>query len=130
MWFGWCDTPPYTPVVHQIAEVAPATPQPVSAPGDSGMGNQTSDVERWRGLVSQYFTDVDHALCVIKYESGGNPTAVNATSGAAGLFQIMPFWWDAYGGNRFDPETNIALASVIQSQQGWGAWNVVNDGKC
>lgn len=87
------------------------------------MGNQTSDVEQWRGLVSQYFTNVDYALCIIKWESGGNPNAVNSSSGAAGLFQIMPFWWDAYGGNRFNPETNVALAAKIYADYGWGAWN-------
>ena len=89
-----------------------------------------SDVEQWRGLVSAYFSDVEKALCVIKYESGGNPNAKNPSSGAAGLFQIMPFWWDAYGGDRYDPETNVALAAVILGQQGWGAWSVVNRGLC
>lgn len=49
------------------------------------------DVERWRLLV--YLAcdwPVDEALQVIAWESGGNPRAVNARSGAAGLWQILP----------------------------------------
>lgn len=92
------------------------------------MGDQGSDVEQWRSLVAAHFTNVDYALCIIKYESGGNPNAVNPSSGAAGLFQIMPFWWDTYGGDRFDPATNVALAAVIHADYGWGAWNAAS--KC
>lgn len=32
------------------------------------------------------------AECVERRESGGSPTAVNRSSGAAGLFQLMPAW--------------------------------------
>ena len=32
------------------------------------------------------------AECVEQRESGGSPTAVNKSSGAAGLFQLMPAW--------------------------------------
>lgn len=32
------------------------------------------------------------AECVEQRESGGSPTAVNGSSGAAGLFQLMPAW--------------------------------------
>jgi len=32
------------------------------------------------------------ADCVEQRESGGSPTAVNKSSGAAGLFQLMPAW--------------------------------------
>lgn len=95
------------------------------------MGNGTFDVEQWRTLVADVWgSDTDRALCIIEHESGGNPNAVNPSSGAAGLFQVMPFWWDYYGGDRFDPQTNINVAHLIYLQQGWGAWNVYNDGKC
>lgn len=98
---------------------------PSSAPSSPsrfrGMG---SDVERWRGLVAAYFPgEVDLALCIMAGESGGNPNAQNP-SGAAGLFQIMPFWWNKYGGDRFDPESNVAMARLIRDAQGWSAWNV------
>lgn len=35
--------------------------------------------------------------CVIARESGGNPAAVNPTSGAGGLFQFLPSTWAALG---------------------------------
>lgn len=35
--------------------------------------------------------------CVIRAESGGNPSAVNPTSGAGGLYQFLPSTWAALG---------------------------------
>jgi hypothetical protein len=35
--------------------------------------------------------------CVIQNESGGNPTAVNPSSGAGGLFQFLPSTWANLG---------------------------------
>jgi len=89
-------------------------------PVHRGMG---SSVEVWRSLVEVYFgAEANHALAIVVCESGGNSNALNP-SGAAGLFQIMPFWWDHYGGDRFDPETNVRVAKAIRDSQGWGAWS-------
>ena len=35
--------------------------------------------------------------CVIQNESGGNPAAVNPSSGAGGLFQFLPSTWAGLG---------------------------------
>jgi len=35
--------------------------------------------------------------CVIQRESGGNPRAVNPSSGAGGLFQFLPSTWASLG---------------------------------
>lgn len=111
-----------------------APPPPIQASArsiPSGVFRGTgSDVEQWRGLVSVHFTEVDRALCIMAAESGGNPNAVNPRSGAAGLFQIMPFWWDRFGGDRFDPATNVSLAATILGLQGWQAWSPYNRGRC
>jgi soluble lytic murein transglycosylase-like protein len=102
------------------------TPCPVTVrkhvdPVHRGMGG---NVEQWRGLVEAYFGgEANHALAIVACESGGNTYAVNPSSGAAGLFQVMPFWWDHYGGDRFDPETNTRVAKAIRDAQGWGAWS-------
>ncbi len=95
------------------------------------------ETERWRPLVSFWWPAdlVDRAMCLIRYESTGKATAVNTSSGAAGLFQIMPFWWDEtlpseYRGDRLDPVTNARAAYYIYERQGWRAWSVVNSGKC
>ena len=36
--------------------------------------------------------------CVMLRESGGNPTVVNASSGASGKWQFMPSTWAGFGG--------------------------------
>lgn len=40
--------------------------------------------------------------CVVRRESGGNPTAVNPSSGAGGLFQDLPSTW-RNAANEVDP---------------------------
>lgn len=97
----------------------------------SGMG---TNVEQWRSLVAAYFRaeDVDRALCLMRYESGGNPDAHNP-SGASGLMQIMPFWAASWGlptSALFDPDTNLRLAAYIRDAQGWDAWSPYNRGLC
>ena len=84
----------------------------------------TAGVEQWRSLVASIWPaeQVNNVLRVMACESGGNPNAVNPSSGAAGLMQVMPFWWDHYGGDRYDPVTNLTVAYWIWQQQGWGGW--------
>lgn len=114
---------------HEPAPVAPHGHETVRPSPYTGMG---TDVEQWRNLVAAYFPsgEVDTALCVMRWESGGNPTATNPSSGAAGLFQVMPFWWDHHGGDRYDPDTNVRTARKIWDQQGWRGWSAYNRGRC
>jgi len=84
------------------------------------------EVERWRSLVARYFpaSEVDKALYVISLESSGNPSAVNPSSNAAGLFQVLPA---AHGnGNWTDPETNVKKAAELYGQSGWKPWGENN----
>lgn len=95
---------------------------------------QGAGVERWRDLVAEYFRpgDVNRALCLMRYESGGVPSARNP-SGASGLMQIMPFWAPHFGVSAqdlFDPGTNIRLAASIRDSQGWVAWSPYKRGRC
>ena len=108
------------------------TQEPITLRPQLSRGMGGGDTEQWRTLVAQYFQpeQVDTMLCLMQHESGGNPNADNPNSSAAGLFQIMGFWWDKYGGNPYDPETNVALARVIYDQQGYGAWNPYGRGLC
>lgn len=84
-------------------------------------------VEDWRPLVASFFPadQVDKALHVMACESGGNPYAYNP-SGAAGLFQMMPHWYQgrsAYPAfDPFDPVANVAAAAWLWGQLGWGQW--------
>lgn len=108
---------------------SPASPSPSGV--HRGMG---SNVEQWRGLVAAYFgSEVERALCVVAWESGGNPGAASPTNDH-GLFQIhAPLWTDHYGVSitqLYDPETNTRLAKSIRDTQGWIAWSAVKREKC
>lgn len=98
-----------------------------------GMG---TDVERWRSLVASYFRaeDVERALCLMSYESGGNPNAKNPTSSARGLMQILGSLWAPHFGvtleELYDPHINLAIAAQIRDSQGWTAWAPYNRGLC
>lgn len=53
-------------------------------------------------------------------ESKCQPGAHNQ-SGASGLMQIMPGWWD--GRDPYDPATNLTMALEVHDRQGWRAWS-------
>ncbi len=107
------------PALAQVVTV----PAPAPAP---------RPVEEWRSLVSAYFAaaDVETALAVISCESGGDPNAINPTSGAGGLFQHIPRYWPeraaAIGlpdASIFDPIANVAAAAWLVYTVGWSPWN-------
>lgn len=94
-------------------------------------GDFPPEVERWRGQVTQHFgMATPEALSVMECESGGNPTAKNALSGASGLFQHLPRYWQdrsnragVPGANIFDPEANIRVAAWLYRQTNtWKHW--------
>jgi hypothetical protein len=64
--------------------------------------------------------------CTWQPESGGNPSAVNPTSGAGGYYQIMPSTWAAYGGTGAPQDAPLseqtAIAQKIYASAGPGAW--------
>lgn len=115
-------------VVESPTEVA----APVVPPANTGMG---SDVEQWRSLVTSYFGAnlTDTALCLMSFESGGNPGAQNPSSGASGLMQVLPSWADTFGVTRdalFDPATNLNISRALYDDGGWGHWSPWNRGEC
>ena len=97
------------PTVSQspAASGAPAAPAPAQASTYSGSGGFQS--------------------CVIQAESGGNPSAVNPSSGAGGLYQFLPSTWQALGfsglpQNASVAEQNAAFAKEY-AQSGTSAWS-------
>lgn len=96
-----------------------------------------SNVEQWRPLVEKYFASdkVATAMCIMKYESGGNPNAKNRRSTAAGLFQFLKSTWDKVvprevtggsyaSGQVYIPEANVRAAAWLQANAGWTQWSV------
>ena len=93
----------------------------------------TGSVEQWRPLVAGHFApdEVETAMCLIRYESHGDPNAKNSRSSASGLFQLLRFWWDeTFGLDPFVPEYNVYMAKQIKEIQGWSAWNPYKRGLC
>jgi len=64
----------------EAAAAARATPAPVQVSASGACGGNLPP------------------CCVMMRESGGNPTAVNPSSGASGKWQFMPSTWAGYGG--------------------------------
>ena len=99
----------------------------------------TGGVEHWRPLVAGHFSDlgpaaVDRVLCLMSYESGGNPTAKNPNSSARGLMQVLASLWAPHFGLTYEqlyvPEINLWAARQIYNSQGWWAWAPYVRGLC
>lgn len=102
---------------------------------DRGMGDGADDVEQWRPLVAGHFEpeDVETVLCLMRFESGGNPDAQNRSSGASGLMQVMPDWAPVFGVSRsdlFTPEINLYIARRLRDDGGWNHWSPYKRGEC
>ncbi len=111
-------------------------PQPSRSVGSPSSSGWSGIVESWRGLVSLHFPaeQVDRALCIMNYESRGNPNANNPRSSAAGLFQFLRGTWNGVptsisggsydSGAVYNPEANVAAAAWLWERSGWGPWSV------
>tara|TARA_R110000787_G_scaffold100231_4_gene205137 strand:+ start:1951 stop:2544 length:594 start_codon:yes stop_codon:yes gene_type:complete len=94
------------------------------------------NVERWRDDVVEAIeryggpaTDVTRFLRVMRCESMGYPDVSHSGSGASGLMQHLPQYWDArarsagYGGaSVFDPIANINVSAWLLYQASGGGW--------
>lgn len=109
----------------------PTAPPPAASPRE--YSNVPTDAAAWQGLVETYFAqaDVARALWVIHCESSGRADAVHVSSGASGLFQHLPkFWQDRSsnagraGASIMDPDANVAVAAwLVYSGGGWRHWS-------
>lgn len=106
---------------------------PAAVPRQPRNDTTPATAEGWRPLVEAHFAaaDVDRALLVIHCESSGDPNVAHPSSGAAGLFQHLPKFWEERstkagipGANIFDPESNVIVAAwLVYSGGGWRHWN-------
>jgi LysM repeat protein len=64
--------------------------------------------------------------CVIQRESGGNPGAVNPSSGAGGLYQFLPSTWSSlgYSGSPQDAPVSVQNQAFarLYAQDGTSPW--------
>ncbi len=95
---------------------------------DTGESGWLSQVQV-RALVAEYFAaeDVNKAVRVAWCESRFNPTSTNLRTGAVGLFQHLPRYWEQRaenagfaGAEPTDPEASTAAAAwAVYNEGGW-----------
>ncbi len=124
-------TPVLAPTPTPTPTPAP-TPTPVPEVSDSPYGQ---NVERWRedvrGALTQYGLEdqEDRFMRVLWCESRGDPDARNQESGASGLMQHLPRYWDErakqsgfQGSSPFNPIANIYTSVWLLDTGGWQHW--------
>jgi len=86
-------------------------------------------VGRWVWLARDTgwtWGDVDMLLHIIARESSGNPSVRNGSgSGATGLLQWMPDWYNGTWHTPFDPTNpreSLAVGVEVHAKQGWAPW--------
>jgi hypothetical protein len=105
--------PPPAPVASApVYAPAPAGPAPQAPPATTGSYSAAS------GSFQQ---------CVIQRESGGNPGAVNPSSGAGGLYGFLPSTWQALGHSGLPENASVAEQNQAFQQEyaqgGTSAWS-------
>jgi resuscitation-promoting factor RpfC len=103
---------------------APAPAPPVSAAAPVAAAapvTQPASTATYGGASGSY------EQCVIAAESGGNPSAVNPSSGAGGLYQFLPSTWAALGHSGLPQNASVAEQNQAFQQQyaqsGGAAWS-------
>jgi len=98
---------------------------------------QIAAVDDWRPLVSEHFPPgaVNTMLCIMYYESRGDPNAKSPISSARGLFQILAsLWADSFGvtyEQLYNPTINTTIARTLYDRYGYRPWNPYRvSGKC
>jgi phage tail protein X len=106
--------PPPAPVVSHETPAGPAAVQPAAPAGPA----QT---------VSAPAGSSGFQACVIRAESGGNPAAVNASSGAGGLYGFLPSTWQGLGHSGLPENASVAEQNQAFAQEyaqgGTSAWS-------
>ena len=108
--------PAPAPAPVQAAPVASSAPAQSSAPAAAPASSAS-----YSGASGSFQS------CVIQAESGGNASAVNASSGAGGLYGFLPSTWQGLGfsgspQNASVAEQNAAFAKEY-AQSGTSAWS-------
>ena len=103
------------------APPAPAAPAPQAAPAPA------APAPAQQPLATSHSGGSSFQQCVIARESGGNPRAVNPTSGAGGLYQFLPSTWAALGHDGLPQNASVAEQNQAfqeqYAQSGTAAWS-------
>ena len=104
----------------------PAHPAAGPAPGTTGTMRGSAQHVTAATAPAAPGVPASFQACVISRESGGNPHAVNAESGAGGLFQFLPSTWHdlGYSGLPEDAsvQTQFEAFARLYAQAGVSPW--------
>jgi LysM repeat protein len=111
-----------------IPAPAPA-PAPVAVPAasSSSTGTATSAAPVQQATATYGGAPGSFQSCVIQAESGGNASAVNASSGAGGLYGFLPSTWQSLGFSGSPQNASVAQQNAAFAKQyarsGSAAWS-------
>jgi len=110
---------------HAAAALA-AIPAPPPPPVPAAPASPPAGAAAPAAAVS-YSGSSGMQACIIARESGGNPRAVNPTSGAGGLYQFLPSTWAALGHSGLPENASVAEQNAAYAQEvaasGYSAWS-------
>jgi LysM repeat protein len=111
--------PAPAPAPVQAAPVASSDPAP--APAEPAAPAQPVAAASYSGASGSFQS------CVIQAESGGDSGAVNASSGAGGLYGFLPSTWQALGYSGLPENASVAEQNAAfqkeYAQSGTSAWS-------
>lgn len=112
--------PAPAPAPVQAAPAAQAAPVASSAPAEPA-ASPASSTASYSGAPGSFQS------CVIQAESGGDAGAVNASSGAGGLYGFLPSTWQALGYSGLPENASVAQQNAAfqkeYAQSGTSAWS-------
>jgi soluble lytic murein transglycosylase-like protein len=115
-----------TPAAAETVTSPTTVATPARSAGTPFQRSGALDQIEVRKLIEQHFQgeEVNRAMRVAWCESGFNPSLVDPTTGATGLFPIDPDTWRRLAGasDPTDPERNVRVAAMIVAERGWTYW--------
>jgi LysM repeat protein len=117
---GWLNHAAMAAIPAPAPAPVEAAPAPVSAPVSTAPVS-TAPAASYSGSSGSY------QACVIQAESGGNPSAVNPSTGAGGLYGFLPSTWQALGHSGLPENASVAEQNQAYQQEyaqgGTSAWS-------
>ena len=119
------DKPKLTAAIRHAAMSAIPVPAPAPA-APAAPAQATAAPAQAAPATTAYTGSGGFQSCVIAAESGGNASAVNASTGAGGLYGFLPSTWHALGYSGAPQDASVAEQNAAfakeYSQGGAGAW--------
>lgn len=110
-------------LTHAALSAMPAPPAPpasTTAPAGTGSASAAAPSGSYSAASGSF------QACVIQAESGGNPAAVNPSSGAGGLYGFLPSTWQALGFSGLPENAPVSVQNAAfakeYAQSGASAW--------